>query len=761
MTKRARASRLPATVVAFVALALTTLTSLVMLPAAGAAGDGAGGDGAGGEADRGPVVFIGIPGLAWSDVSAESTPALWEAAQASVGSLVVRTAGARPVACPLDGWLAVNTSVRASGPSSRCDLLVAPVDTFVPIWPRVEEGLETQSYSAELGLLARNLKDAGASALAIGPGAGVALANKVGHVASYEDRRTPQEGLPDQVSSAVADHDLVLIDAGAIGPPPPGAHSTPEQFRADQVRIVENRVRAISAGIAASGREPTVILAGLADDDEPALRVLAISGPDWPRGTISSPATRQPGYALATDMHATILTELGAGGSYQGVAVTATPSGATPAELVDDALDRQRHSTVMRPIIPTFFTIMVVVNLALYATVAIGLKRPNMARLNAWWQRRTGRVPPETIGHWPPLRTSVLRTMRAIALGVGALPVASYLANLVPWWRLGLPALTFTGIVLLADVALVAAALAGPWRRAPLGPATVIAGVLALILTIDVVTGSSLQLGAVMGNPPLVAGRFYGMNNTAFAQFTTAMVVLAISSAQPFVRRHSPVLAALVIAVFGLFAAFIDGAPFLGADFGGPPAILPAFLILALLAAEVRITWKRVGAVFLGTAIVVLLIAFADWLRPMDSRSHIGNFFQQVLDGELFTVILRKLDANLRVLAGNRPLTLLALSAVAMVVFVLARPIRTEITSPRGGRFEWLSAGTPLTAMSARAPLIGKGVVAAAVLAALGMGLNDSGIAIPANMAAVLVPLLLAATATWMLALEPEPARSG
>src|SRR5690625_2512771 len=208
MMKRARASRLLAILVAFVALALTALTSLTALttlPAAAAGGNGAGA--AGGEAEGGPVVFIGVPGLAWSDVSAESTPALWQAAQASVGSLVVRTAGARPVACPLDGWLAINTSVRASGPSSRCDLLVAPVDTFVPIWPRVEEGLETQSYSAELGLLARNLKDAGVSALAIGPGAGVALANQVGHVAAYEDRHTPQEGLPAQVSGAVADHD--------------------------------------------------------------------------------------------------------------------------------------------------------------------------------------------------------------------------------------------------------------------------------------------------------------------------------------------------------------------------------------------------------------------------------------------------------------------------------------------------------------------------------------------------------------------------
>src|SRR5699024_2724630 len=148
---------------------------------------------------------------------------------------------------------------------------------------------------------------------------------------------------------------------------------------------------------------------------------------------------------------------------------------------------------------------------------------------------------------------------------------------------------------------------------------------------------------------------------------------------------------------------------------------------------------------------------FFDWLRPTAARSHIGNFFQQVLDGELFSVIWRKLDANLRVLMGNRPLTILALSAVALVVFVLARPIRTELTEPRGGRFAWLSGGTPLNAMIERAPLLGSALVAAAITAGLGMAVNDSGIAIPANVAAVLVPSLIAATATWMLGLKPEP----
>lgn len=702
-----------------------------------------------------PVVFIGAPGLSWSDISQQDTPGIWELLDGSIGSLSVRSV--RTVACPLDGWLALNAAQRAAGTSADCNVLVDPEHAYISTWEEIEEAVGEQNYSAHLGQLAANLTETKVAALGIGPGAGVALADENGWVANYEPRLTPGEGLGQQVKRAVSIHDLTVIDAGPIRPAPKDAYSTPEEFHANQIRIIDNRVAAIVRGVEESGLNPTIIFASLADSSSPSARVFAISGPDWPQGVLTSPSTRQPGYSLTTDLHATVLEALGVTGRYQGNPVQAEPSDAPLAQRIEDERDRQRQSEVLQPpIIPTFFFTMVVVNVALYAAVAIGLKRPTVSRFNAWLHRRMGRVPPDSDGTWLPPRTNVLRVMRVIALSVTSLPVASYLANLLPWWRSEAPGLVLTITILAAIAVLVTIALAGPWRHTPLGPATVIAGILALILAIDVALGSPLQLGSVMGNPPVVAGRWYGMNNTAFAQFSTAMILLAIACAQPFVRRNHRVTAAVIIVGFGVVTAFIDGAPFLGADFGGPPAILPAFFILALLGAGVRITLKRVSYVFLATAAIVIGIAFIDWLRPASQRSHIGNFFQQVLDGELFIVIWRKLDANLRVLMGNRPLTILALSAVLLVVFVLARPIRSEISEPRGGRYAWLSAGTPIKAMGAQAPLIGSGLVAAALVAGLGMAANDSGIAIPANVAAVLVPSLIAATATWMLRLEPE-----
>src|SRR5579863_1165239 len=62
-----------------------------------------------------PVVFVGIPGLLWSDISASGTPALWRLAGAgSDGNLVVHAV--QSLTCPADGWLTLNAGARAMAP---------------------------------------------------------------------------------------------------------------------------------------------------------------------------------------------------------------------------------------------------------------------------------------------------------------------------------------------------------------------------------------------------------------------------------------------------------------------------------------------------------------------------------------------------------------------------------------------------------------------------------------------------------------------
>src|SRR5699024_11773696 len=129
--------------------------------------------------------------------------------------------------------------------------------------------------------------------------------------------------------------------------------------------------------------------------------------------------------------------------------------------------------------------------------------------------------------------------------------------------------------------------------------------------------------------------------------------------------------------------------------------------------------------VLAGLASVAL--AFVDWLGPPEDRTHLGRFFQTVLDGGLWEVIWRKLDQNISIVFGNRPLTILAICGVLTVVYVLARPIRAALTSPGGGEFAGLSSGTPINSVGRDTPMLGPGRVGVAVARGSGRAPCGSG----------------------------------
>ncbi len=720
-----------------------------------------------------PLVVIGVSGLAWSDLG-EHTPALASFTDDAIGSLVVRSV--HPVTCPVDGWLALSSGSRAADERGPCRALAEPVSGELPDWEDLTAQVAEQSYDARLGLLGSVLAAGQVPATAIGPGAAIALAQPDGTVTGY--RPLADDGLTAQVAEASADSDLLVIDAGRIVDPETvpevedsDSVTRPEALpRQDQVQLVDDRLAQILDGLreaSADGPMPTVMLAGVADSGESGLRVLAVAGPDTPAGLLTSSSTRQSGYVMATDLFTTVvqhfgLTEEVPPGAAMGAPVVVRPG---PAEdggaRLEQVIDADLHAQAVRPIVPVYFLLLVLVNLALFATVTLVLKRSTANRIGTALSRRFGsRRGVEWLRRRLNRPVPALHTLRVVALGIGALPISSFLANLLPWWRALPPVLALAALILAIDVLLVTVALLGPWRRHTFGPAAFVAGVTAVVLAVDVVTGATLQVSAVMGISALVGARFYGMNNTSFALFTIATLMVTVVAANPLVLAGRRRLAAAVVVTIGVVAAALDGAPAFGADFGGPPALLAAFGVMALLALGVRLTWRRVLAVVVVAGLASVALAFVDWLRPPEDRTHLGRFFQTVLDGGLWEVIWRKLDQNISIVFGNRPLTILAICGVLTVVYVLARPIRAAITSPRGGEFAWLSAGNPISGMGRDAPMLKPGLVAMAVALGVGLAINDSGIAIAAIGVSLGVPLLIAATTTWMLSLRDLPAEA-
>jgi hypothetical protein len=378
-------------------------------------------------------------------------------------------------------------------------------------------------------------------------------------------------------------------------------------------------------------------------------------------------------------------------------------------------LDLDRAARAVAALVPTFFTGLVAAQLLLYGVAAVALRR-------RW-----------TAG---PARDRVLAAVRRVALVFAAVPVSTYLANTVPWWRFERPLLVIVLVVTAYVVAVSLVAQLGPWRRRPLGPFGAVAGLTAVILAADIVTGSRLQISSLMGLQPVVAGRFYGFSNVTYALFATGGLLLATAVADSLVSGGRRRAAAAAVAGIGVVVTVLDVAPMWGSDFGGPIALVPAFTVLTLLVLGIRLTLGKAALIVAATVLLLTAVSVVDWLRPPDERTHLGRFVETVLDGGAWQVIGRKAEQNFTILFGSVLSVLVPVGAL-FVALVLMRP------SSWGAR--------ALARAYDRSPTLRQGLVALLLLLAIGFAVNDSGTAIPAIGAMLALPLLIAASMQALL----------
>lgn len=699
------------------------------------------------EAVPGPVVLIGTAGLTWADVPPDDPVLGPFVNDGAIGSVAVR--GIRAVSCPIDGWLAISSgrragdvaTVRSTDPllaEPYCRPLRLPTTTpggsaTVPRWGIYTEMARTGDFEATPGLLGTTLRSAGVPTAAVGPGAAVALAVPDGSTdtATVPVAYSGVDPAADVSAALEGGAELVVVDVGAIRDPDSLAKNEPIPTGSAAVPLAEQvdaTVTRIGAVLDVLPEGTTVLLASIADaGQQPHLQLAAGQGPRpgggaYASGLLWTASTRQDGLIQTTDLMPTLLAAVGTNIPSQAVgsvirSIAAEPQ---PLERYEHVLDLDRAAQKVRPIVPVFFNGLVVAQLVLYgaATVALRLDRPDPAR-----------------------RRRVLRLLRAAAVVFASVPAATFLANLVPWWRAPYPGLAVTATVTLFVVPIAALALLGPWRDRLLGPFGLVAGVTAVVLAGDVLTGSHLMLSSLMGVQPLVAGRFYGFSNPGFALFATGALLLATALADALLRSGRRLAAVATVVCLGVVATVIDGMPGWGSDFGGPPAMVPAFAVLALLVAGVRVTWRRAALIAVGTVVVIVALSLLDWARPASERTHLGRFVQTVIDGGAWPVIRRKAAQNWQILTTSELSALLPF-AVAFVAMVLARP------SAWGVR--------PLQLAYDRSPALRHGLVAFAVLVAIGFAVNDSGTAIPAVAATVFIPLLIAASSRALEMHEEE-----
>jgi hypothetical protein len=681
------------------------------------------------------VVLVGIGGLRWSDVSPAATPALWRlAGQGSVGSLVV--SGIHPRTCPADGWLTLNAAARAAvphpaaGPCPAGPAVTAqpsrgnpgtPAPARVPRMPGLVSYNARFHYNPQWGLLAAAAgapgtrgalgsagpPGPGRCATAVGPGAALALARPDGRVASY----LPS---PAQLTAAtLARCPLTVVDLGDL-PAAPGPSGM--SARAAAARADDRQLGRIAAGLPAGS---ILVVAAPGDGPEPHLRAIVVSGLRYSRGLLAAASTRQPGMVLLTDLTPTVLGWLGTPvppavvGSPLHAVSRAGPSGPGGlAAALRTLAGQDAAAQVYRHTVTSFYQLVGFGYAALFALIALA----------AWAGARAG---------WAgqPRRRSRFRgTARPAAAWAASLPAGTFLAGLVPWSTAGHPALVLYALAVAWAAVVAAAALAGPWRRDPLGPPGAIAAVTLGVIGLGLLTGSRLMLETPFGLNVLEAGRFYGLGNNAVVIYAASGIVCAAWLSGACLRRGERRRALLVMAAVTTFTVIVAAWPGFGAKVGGTIAMLPGFLILFAAAAGRPVTWWRAALIGVSGLALVTVFALVNYFVPATGHSDIGGFVGQVLHGGAGATVQRKIGSNLGSLTAG-PFNLVIPVVVAALGAVVAWP--TRLRCPQ------------LARAYRQIPLLQPALAAVWLTAVLGWLVEDSGVTVPAAALPLVLPLVI------------------
>lgn len=652
------------------------------------------------------VVVVGIGGLLWSDVSPLATPALWRIAeQGAVGSLDV--SGVRERTCPAEGWLTLNGAARAALPGvnggacpagpeivPRSGLVTrgVPVRARVPGLGRVEAYNAHFHWDAQWGLLAGSA-GAGRCATAVGPGAGLALASRNGWVPGYLTG-------PSSLSSAVLGQcPLTVVDLGSL-PVRGGRGGT--AARAAAVRRDDAEVGAIRA-MAPAGA--TLMVVGPGDGRVPHLRVIVVDGPGYRAGVLGAASTREPGLVLLTDLTPAVRAWFGTGvpPSVVGSPLTSARRAGDLAAAVRTLAAQDTAAQVYRTTVTPFFLVAGFGYAAVFLLI---------------WALPWGR------GQDRGRRRRAVT--RAVGLWAGSVPAGTFLAGLVPWAAMPHPAATLYTLAAAWAAVVAGIALAGPWRRDPLGPAGLVATVTAGVIALDLMTGSHLIRETPFGLSALVAGRFYGLANNALVIYGAAGILCAAWLGGAALRGHSRARALGVMCAVTLVLAVVAAWPGFGAKIGGTVAMVPGFLVLLAAAAGVRLTARHWAGLAVSGVALVTVFALINYFVPGTGRSDMGQFVGQVLHGGAGAVVRRKIAANLGSLTSN-PFVPVIPAAVIAAGAVIASPGR-------------LRAGL-LARAYRQVPLLRPALSAIWLIGVLGWFTEDSGVTVPAAALPFLLPL--------------------
>ncbi|HEX5616272.1 MAG TPA: hypothetical protein VFZ83_14055, partial [Acidimicrobiia bacterium] len=693
------------------------------------------------------VLVLVAPGLTWEELVALDVPHLDGIVRDSaIANLAVRVE--RLATEPGEGYATFGAGTRALAPDDEAGLARNPNESFEGAAARfayeriigVEAGAgplhlryaeldrlnDRSLYAAELGTLGTALGDAGVVTGVVGNAdhrlepieedehhreIALTLANNYGQVACgsvgsdllVRDPQAPfglrlddERVLAEATSCWSTDRAVVAVELSDLRRADDYREFVTSDRREQLRRTALERSDALVGRLLEQvdpARDAVVLVAPSAPlGDDPRLTTLAVRAPGLGPGLLESAVTRQPGFVTIVDLAPTIAALAGVELPDEGIEGRAAVVGDTGdrtadrlTDLIDDEHDAQFRDRILTPFIITLIALLFVMSLLFAYSV---------------WR-----------GHGP------WRLIEVWSLALLFVFPLTYWTALFPFsdWGGGWYATSVLGGAAVLGV------LADTTRRRPLAPIGIAClAILGTVTASVVLLGSRLQLSTVFGDSPIVAGRFSGVNNVTFSQVVVATVLLAAFVRHRFPDRSGAIGAGAVLGA----TLLVIGAPMWGADIGGVLAGLPAFAVTFALLVGWRVRLRTIVA--FGAAAVGLLLALGllDLTRASEDRSHLGRFLERIgedgWDG-FQTVIGRKAAANLRTVISS------VWRFITIPLFVFA------------GFLAWRAPGRAHEVRE-RVPELDAALAGLGVAAALGYAVNDSGIAVPAVMVAVLIP---------------------
>jgi hypothetical protein len=452
-------------------------------------------------------------------------------------------------------------------------------------------------------------------------------------------------------------------------------------------------------------RDAVLVVAPVPPGGSRSLTVAGLQAPGVDPGLLRSATTRRSGFVTLADVAPTVLDQLGiaAPESMEGrpmLVDTGHGSVADRRALLNQAnVDGLLRDELVTPVTTTVLWTAIVLAVASALLLVVV---PSFLRRRPW----------------------LVTAVQWLALAQVGFLLATMPATLLHFGEHGGKAAYWTFVLGFALVFAIACRLVA--RRRRLDAVIWALGALLVVNVVDQLTGGHLEFNSVFGYSATVGIRFSGIGNQSSALLATSAALVAAFVAWRF---HPPWGTRVALAV--LVVSFVAiTPPLFGQDFGGTLASAPAFALLGWMLLGHRVTVKAILGLIGILLVSGLMVGFLDLLRPRNQRSHVGRFFEKV-GNEGFSgfssVIERKSGENAATISTT-------IYLVLIVVVVIA------------GILLWLRPPRPLVGALDRVPTLRPASVSLGVLIVLSYALNDSGLAIPAIMLA-----LVAATASYLL----------